>query len=186
MDPRGDLNQQSVPTQPSVDVGATVVGGSGADNSGMSTVPAANGMVQQPQPGFNTDGAVPQFEENNIQPQAMSYRAHPESQPVQPQPEVVPMVEFKEHEVSPEVAEYVQKVDKENLELEKQVVHQGVPIVQPPMTVEEPEIVLPMSQTSYQHGLKSKVSLSARWLAEWCLRLIKKFGGKVGFSPEQG
>jgi hypothetical protein len=33
-----------------------------------------------------------------------------------------------------------------------------------------------------EKGLKHKVVDSLRWLAEWCLRLIKMFGSKVAYK----
>lgn len=98
--------------------------------------------------------------------------------------EAAEMVEIREHEVSPEVAEYVEKVDKENLELERPVVHEGVPVVSPPQGMTEEAIVLPMSQASMSRGLQAKVTSSARWLAEWCGMIIKKFKGRVFYSSD--
>ena len=99
--------------------------------------------------------------------------------------EVAPVVEVREYEVPAEVQEFVEKVEKENLELEKQVVHKGQPVVQPMVSVDEPKIVLPLSQLGITVSVKKKVSMSARWLAEWCVRIIKKFHGRVFYAPEK-
>lgn len=90
----------------------------------------------------------------------------------------------QEFEVSPEVQEYVEKVDKENLELDKKVVHKGKPVISPPQGMDEPNIMIPLTQGKLQVGLKQKVGKSFRWLAEWCLRIIKKFHGKVVYYSD--
>lgn len=52
-----------------------------------------------------------------------------------------------------------------------QVVAQSVP--------DEEEIVLPLTENEMKTGLKSKVSNSLRWLAEWSVMIIKKYPGRV-------
>lgn len=52
-----------------------------------------------------------------------------------------------------------------------QVVAQSVP--------DEAEIVLPLTEGEMKTGLKSKVSNSLRWLAEWSVMIIKKYPGRV-------
>lgn len=52
-----------------------------------------------------------------------------------------------------------------------QVVAQSVP--------GEVEIVLPLTENEMKTGLKSKVSNSLRWLAEWSVMIIKKYPGRV-------
>ena len=44
---------------------------------------------------------------------------------------------------------------------------------------DEAEIVLPLTEGEMKTGLKSKVSNSLRWLAEWSVMIIKKYPGRV-------
>lgn len=120
-------------------------------------------------------------------PQPPSVGAPPEHEPVSmgPATETMPVVEVREYEVPAEVQEYVEKVDKENTELQKNVVHEGQPVVQPAMSVQEPSIMLPLTQPGLAVAIKQKVTMSARWLAEWCVRIIKKFHGRVFYAPEK-
>ncbi|MCL5091181.1 MAG: hypothetical protein M1514_04180, partial [Patescibacteria group bacterium] len=48
-----------------------------------------------------------------------------------------------------------------------------------------PKITLPINKNTYALGLKKKVNESVRWLAEWCLRIIKIFGDKAVFRENQ-
>jgi hypothetical protein len=123
------------------------------------------------------------------------------SQPVQPQPDLVqpvaggeekepiridqekvPLVEVGgEHEKIPEEVEgWLEKLEKgETVKLPQPVTHKGKTLVEPaePQVVEK--IVLPITQDAVQKGIHLKIIDSARWLAEWCLRIIKKFHGAV-------
>ena len=46
----------------------------------------------------------------------------------------------------------------------------------------EMEIVLPLTEKEMKTGLKSKVSNSLRWLAEWSVMIIKKYPGRVFYK----
>ena len=48
---------------------------------------------------------------------------------------------------------------------------------------EKSKIFLPVSQSDLQIGLKEKTSFGIKWLAEWCLMMIKKYPGRVFYSP---
>jgi len=50
-------------------------------------------------------------------------------------------------------------------------------------TTQTPKIVLPLTQEEIEKGLTVQVIESIRWLAEWCLRMIKKVRGKI--KPQQ-
>ncbi len=45
------------------------------------------------------------------------------------------------------------------------------------------KIVLPVSETDLSVGLKQKTSTGFRWLSEWCVMMIKKYPGRVFYSP---
>lgn len=97
--------------------------------------------------------------------------------------EKYPVVEEKEIEVEKEVEPYIEKIEKE-IYLAKPVVDDyGQPLVTAP-SAQPIQIVLPVTQTTFLYGLQQKVSESIRWLAEWCLRLIKIFGAKAIFRKE--
>lgn len=45
------------------------------------------------------------------------------------------------------------------------------------------KIVLPIDESLMKEGLSSKPTAGVRWLAEWCLMMIKKYPGRVFYSP---
>ncbi len=116
--------------------------------------------------------------------QPVTVRPHPEQAPVATgmQVEAVPMLEVREQEIPAEVVEYVEKVEKENLELGKEVVHEGQPVIQSAGGGDKARVVLPMTQDELGTGMRAKVTSSARWLAEWCVRIIKKLHGRVFYA----
>src|SRR5688572_12270863 len=89
---------------------------------------------------------------------------------------------------------YIEKVEKQ-VEIPKDVASVVQPVVTPQMTQpltdtqgqtilqaakqEEPEINLPLSEAEVREGLHHKVVDSFRWLAEFCVMLIKKYPGRV-------
>lgn len=142
--------------------------------------------IQQQDQNFQVNQDDQASQAGQVQSQSQKTSFSPESEPIYTgSNESVPIVEVREQEISPEVQEYVEKVDKENLELDRPVVHQGQPIVQPPQMVEQVEVVLPLTHQGMVAGLKEKVTSSARWLAEWCMRIIKKFKTGVFYSPDK-
>jgi hypothetical protein len=89
-------------------------------------------------------------------------------------------------EISPEVESWVEEVQRHDLQPPQQVVVADDTATQPTNNyVSEPVVVLPATQQVIQAGLKKKVSDSVRWLAEWCLRIVKKFHGSVVYRPTQ-
>lgn len=94
-----------------------------------------------------------------------------------------PVIEEKEMEISPEMEPFVKKIEKE-IYLAKPVTDKyGQPLVTAP-SAQPANIILPISQTQFLYGLKQSVNDSIRWLAEWCLRLIKIFGKSISFRKE--
>jgi len=49
---------------------------------------------------------------------------------------------------------------------------------------QSPKIVLPLTVSEYQTGLKESIGLAWRWLSEWSGRVKKMLGGKVGFRTK--
>ncbi len=52
-------------------------------------------------------------------------------------------------------------------------------------TVTEPEIDLPLTEPEIRDGLHHKVIDAVRWLAEFCIYLIKKYPGRVFYRREE-
>jgi hypothetical protein len=61
----------------------------------------------------------------------------------------------------------------------------GNVVMQAAQQQKEIKIVLPMDEEDIKKGLHHKVFDAVRWLAEWCVMMIKKYPGKV-FYPDQG
>jgi len=116
---------------------------------------------------------------------------HKESGPVSETPinaEATPLVEVSESEPLPtEVESWLQKLDAAGeIKLPEPITHDGeVLLADTEAQVIKEKLVLPVSQTGLNSGLKSKVSESARWLAEWCTRLVKMMKGEVKYAPEE-
>lgn len=100
---------------------------------------------------------------------------------------------FSEEEKFPVTVEGEPEIDKETSYIQKveQEIYLSKPITddagQPMVTSQmapAPVIVLPVTKTKYLYGLKQKVTDSIRWLAEWCGRILKIFGGRAGFGQE--
>lgn len=114
----------------------------------------------------------------------------PISQPEQPivVPETAKLIEIKESEPLPEEVEgWLQKLDQEgDISFDKTITHDGdVLLSDIEAQIIKQKVILPMTQSGVQQGLTRKVTDSARWLAEWCLRLIKVMKDKVKYAPEE-
>ncbi len=99
--------------------------------------------------------------------------------------EKIPVIQTEvEPKIDKEVEPLIQKLEKE-IYLAKPVTDDaGQPLVSNPAPT-NPQITLPVSKSQYTFGLTQKVTDSVRWLAEWCLRLIKVFGPKAVFREVQ-
>jgi len=99
--------------------------------------------------------------------------------------EKYPVVEEGEPKIDEEVEPLVQKLEKE-IYLSKPITDDwGQPLVSPPAP-QNPTIILPVTKGTYTFGLTQKITESIRWLAEWCLRIIKIFGSQAIFREEKG
>jgi hypothetical protein len=102
--------------------------------------------------------------------------------------ERVPLVELREqHEFEPEVEGWLSKVEQgHEVTLSEPVMHEGeVLVAEPNAQGMQDKLVLPLTQNQVQQGLHVKVVSSARWLAEWCVRIIKIFGDQVQYKQSQ-
>lgn len=98
--------------------------------------------------------------------------------------ERVPIVEMREpRELPEEVAGWLERVQTDDVEEPKTVVHKGKTVVAP-AAPQDVTVTLPLTESGVQQGLHQKIIESARWLAEWCFRLIKKFHGKVTYRMQ--
>lgn len=98
--------------------------------------------------------------------------------------EKYPVIEETEPELNKEIEPLVQKIEKE-IYLSKPITDDyGQTLVSPP-SPQSPKITLPVTKAVYNSGLTKKISESLRWLAEWCLRLIKIFGSQTKFREEK-
>lgn len=96
----------------------------------------------------------------------------------------VPGVQVVEHEpnveISPEVQGWIEKVEQEKLHLPDNIVVADQTAQQPTGNyAAAPVIVLPMTEDQMNSGLKASVKNSVKWLATWCVRVMKKFQGSV-------
>jgi len=83
-------------------------------------------------------------------------------------------------EVPPEVESWVEKVEHHEIQAPHEVVVADQTAQQPTGNyASEPVIILPATQQAVQQGFTQKITESARWLAEWCTRIMKKFHGMV-------
>lgn len=86
----------------------------------------------------------------------------------------------KSAEIPPEVESWVEKVHHHEIQAPHEVVVADKTTQQ--LTgnyASDPVIVLPVTQQGMQVGITKTVTESARWLVEWCTRIIKKFHGMV-------
>ena len=165
-----------------------VVGDGGAlqDDSAQPVVSGTTPNQLQDQdkpqaPQFPMRGSVAKEEEPFGAPRSADFGGYESSG----NSEVAPIVEVGEVEINPEIQEFIQEEKKANLELGERVVHKGEILVEPAQDSDLPEVVLPLTKDSMSSGMGSNVGQSARWLAEWCLKIIKKFHGRVVYATRE-
>ena len=108
-----------------------------------------------------------------------------EQAPVPVNTEKIPLMETKvELEMDPEVQEYMERVQEDHAQLEKPIVFHGKTVLDNVGSSDVDNVVLPIDRSTLQVGMKAKVSTSLRWLATWCLRIMKKFTGNVVYSGQ--
>lgn len=85
-------------------------------------------------------------------------------------------------EISPELAEHVEKVVRGEIQLPGPIQagkHEGEDVTISPFTPQQPNIVLPLSQLDFQLGAKQPTSSAWLWLVEWIKRIILKNPGRA-------
>ena len=101
--------------------------------------------------------------------------------------ESAPVVELREDEKVPEnVESWMEKLEHgEEINLPQPVTHDDQVIVSDSGNhVADDALVLPLTEKEVEEGLHKKVYNSARWLAEWCIRVAKKLQGQVIYRTQ--
>ena len=99
--------------------------------------------------------------------------------------EVTPITEYtRKVDLEPEVESWLEKIEKEDSELQEPLVDDQGAVVLDDAKEEKKskfKIILPLTKKEVEMGLHGKVVDSIRWLAEWCVKTIKMFHGKVAY-----
>ncbi len=104
-----------------------------------------------------------------------------------PIPEKVPLVELSEREKIPEEVEgWMEKLEQageiripEAIKKDEQVILDNAAA-----TTVRDTVILPLSQKGAATAAKKTVGDSARWLYEWCIRLIKMLGERARWNQD--
>jgi len=101
--------------------------------------------------------------------------------------EKTPITEYTRNvDLEPEVEGWLEKVEKESSQLKAPIQDDtGKTIVDDAQKQDDFKVVLPMTKDEVEKGLHHKVIDSVRWLAEWCIRMVKMFGNKVKYRKEK-
>jgi len=100
--------------------------------------------------------------------------------------ERVPVVERKEGKIEPGVKDYITKVETAaEIALPQPITDDQGQVVTDDVTPKKVVIKLPLTEEEMRRGLHYKVVNSFRWLAEWCLRLVKIVQGKFIYHRAQ-
>lgn len=84
------------------------------------------------------------------------------------------ITEIKEPEPSKEMDTWLEKLEKgESVQLPQPITDDYGQILVSSAAPAAVQIVLPLTDNEIQQGIKEKVVNSFRWLAFWCLRLLK-------------
>lgn len=95
------------------------------------------------------------------------------------------VIEKKEFEPAPEVKKWVSKVkEAEEITLPKPIKDEYGQILIKAAAPVKPRVVLPLTKPKIKKALQKKIVESIRWLAEWCLRLIKMFPKRVSYKTQ--
>ena len=99
--------------------------------------------------------------------------------------EVVQQPEVKERSL--EVESVIEKIERDMKgDQKKGDVQDDVSTTVVPTSDDQPAVTLPVSQDDVVQGQKLSVWESLRWLAEWAIRQIKKFHGRVVYREPKG
>ena len=102
--------------------------------------------------------------------------------------EVTPITEYtRQVDLEPEVEGWLEKVEKEDSQLQQPVTDpsssgsSGQVLLDNAQQQSGFKAILPLTKDEVEKGLHHKIIDSVRWLAEWCIRMIKMFGNKVAY-----
>lgn len=104
--------------------------------------------------------------------------------------EVSPITEYtRQADLEPEVEGWLEKVEKENSQLQQPITDPSSSSSSGQVVLDNAptanfKVILPMSKDEVDKGLQHKVLDSVRWLAEWCMRMMKMFGNKVAYRRQ--
>ena len=104
--------------------------------------------------------------------------------PAQGKQEVTPITEYtRQVDLEPEVEGWLEKLEKEQTQLQQPVTDDKGQVILDDAGKQQSgfKVVLPLTKDEVEKGLHHKVIDSIRWLAEWCIRMIKMFGNKVAY-----
>ncbi len=85
-------------------------------------------------------------------------------------------------EISPELAEHVEKVVRGEIQLPGPIhvgKHEGEDVTISPFTPQQQNIVLPVTQSDFAAGARQPTSTAWRWLVEWVKRIILQNPGRA-------
>ena len=85
-------------------------------------------------------------------------------------------------EISPELAEHVEKVIRGEIQLPGSIEvgkHEGENVTISPFTSQQPNIVLPVTQSDFAAGARQPTSSAWKWLVEWVKRIILQNPGRA-------
>lgn len=159
----------AVSTPGFVDVGH----GSGKQTAGVQTAPIDPQTNSLPRPSTDSGLAMTGGVTGNPE-----IKAGPAVNPEVGEIEVIP----ESPEISPELAEHVEKVVRGEIQLPGPIQvgkHEGEDVTITPFTPQQPNIVLPLTQSDFQLGAKQPVSSAWKWLMEWVKRIILKNPGRA-------
>ncbi len=99
--------------------------------------------------------------------------------------EHVPVVELREPgELPTEVEGWIERAEHDDVEEMKPIKVDGQTVVSS-ATPQNVKVTLPLEKSEIKQGLQYKVADSVRWLAQWCIRLVDKYKGQVGYKQPQ-
>lgn len=129
-------------------------------------------QVKQNQQPINQQIGDQQVQDQKPQPVSVGVDKEKEM----PKPAEEPITDVKEHEIPKELKEHVVKT-KEEIEIPPDLKKMGVST--PPASAKVSDVVtgavkLPLTDDEIEQGVHMKVMNSFRWLAEWCLKQLKK------------
>jgi len=91
--------------------------------------------------------------------------------------------EKKEFEIPPEVKDWMQQIEEgEEISFPGPIKDDFGQILMEAARITKPKLTLPLDDKGLKSGLQHKIVDSIRWMAEWCLRLIKMIPDRVTYN----